>query len=737
MVCIRSLCREAPEVAVFIEENVIYFNGEPGRPNSFDPLEKLLAQQVFRLAFWRVASDEINYRRFFDINDLAGIRMERKEVFEATHGLVLDLIATGKIDGLRIDHPDGLYDPGGYFSNLQNAAGGLSTDQRQNAEPQPRRARQAALPLYVVVEKILAASEQLPDDWMVHGTSGYDFSCLLNGLFVDRSARAEITAIYHRFIGREIDFAGLVHDSKRRIIKTAMAGEINVLCDQLHRLAKQNRYTQDYTLNSLREALIEIVAFFPVYRTYCTADSLSESDRQHVEVAIDRAKNNQKTEDTSIYDFIKSVLLLETSLLEDDSQQTVTFDFVLKFQQYTGPIMAKGLEDTAFYIYNRLVSLNEVGSDPCCFGVSVAAFHAANRARCERWPSAMLNTSTHDSKRSEDVRARINVLSEIPSKWRDALNRWQGINRDKKTVTAQGAAPSLNDEYALYQNLLGVWPFGEMTAEDREVFRQRFTDFMLKAAREAKVHTSWVYQNAEYEGAMTHFIGQLLEGEDRAFLDDFTGFQKDIAWFGMINSLSQLLLKLTSPGVPEIYQGNEIWRLCLVDPDNRRPVDFEKRMGLLNELGQVMGDPSITPASRMENLLRTADDGRVKMYLLLKTLTYRRNNPDLFEHGSYLPLAVKGAGKEYVCAFARKYKEQTIIVAVPRLVARLLEGKTGRWPLGGEVWGDTTILLKKPRKGHIFKNILTDEEIIVPENGRSLAAADLFSQFPVALLGLD
>jgi len=731
---LARLCREVAEIAVFIEENVIYFNGEPGRPESFDPLEELLALQPYRLSFWRVASDEINYRRFFDINDLAGIRMERKEVFDHTHRFVLDLIATGKIDGLRIDHPDGLYDPAGYFRNLQTAVSGISLEQRKiTTEEQSVHERQAALPLYVVAEKILADFEQLPADWQVHGTIGYDFSCLLNGLFVDQSAEEELTAIYHRFIGRQIDFDQLVYDCKKLIIKSAMAGEINVLSVRLHRLAKQNRYTQDYTLNGLREALAEIVAFFPVYRTYFTADSPAASDRQYVELAVNRAKARQLAEDASIYDFVKSVLLLETAERQEASWKEAAVDFVMKFQQYTGPVMAKGLEDTVFYIYNRLLSLNEVGGDPRRFGVSLAAFHAANGARAAGWPYAMLNTSTHDSKRSEDVRARINVLAEMAGEWREALSRWRQMNHHRKKATEQGVAPSANDEYALYQNLLGVWPLGEMSAADRDAFLDRFSEYMLKVVREAKVHTSWMNQNQAYEEAMRDFIRELLGG-DQQFLKDFIIFQRKIAWFGMLNSLSQLLLKLTVPGVPDIYQGNEIWRFCLVDPDNRRPVDFDKRMGLLDGLGRLITDPSLSPASRLQELLQNPGDGRVKMYTLWKTLAYRQENPELFERGSYFPLAAAGAGKEHLCVFCRSLEQRNLLVAAPRLIARLLNKDVSRLPIGREVWGDTVISLPDQLRNLCFVNILTGEQICGQEKDAGLAAADLFSQFPLALL---
>lgn len=732
---LARLCREVPEIGVFIEENVLLYNGEPGKPESFDALEALLAEQAYRLAYWRVASDEINYRRFFDINELAGLRMDRKEVFEQTHRLVLDLIATGKIDGLRIDHPDGLYDPEQYFQTLQAAVKG---------EPLPAAIlvndvagagdRRPSLPLYVVVEKILTKAEQLPQHWLVHGTTGYDFSSMLNGIFIDQTAQEEMTAIYHRFIGREIDFALLVHDCKRLIIKTAMAGEINVLSNQLHRLAKRNRATRDYTLNNLREALSEIVACFPVYRTYCTEKCFDPLDRCYVQQAVDQAKARWQVEDTSIYDFVRSVLLLESEVKPAGIDQTLV-DFVKKFQQYTGPVMAKGVEDTAFFIYNRLVSLNEVGDDPNRFGQTLAFFHAADQTRAAKWPHAMLNTSTHDSKRSEDVRARINVLSELSAEWGQVVQRWHTMNQGKKTLVGQEWAPSANDEYALYQQLLGGWPLETMSDADSALFQERFTAAMLKSAREAKVHTSWLNRNQAYEEALTVFIERLLKGEDCTFQDDFKAFEQRTARFGMLNSLSQLLLKLTSPGIPDIYQGNEIWRFCLVDPDNRRPVDYTRRKEMLSSLQRLLEDESTPMASRLRNLLDNAPDGRIKMYVLWRTLSLRREQPDIFRHGTYLPLDTVGPAKEHLCAFARRHGEQVLIAAVPRLTATLLHKDPTRWPLGREVWRETALLLPHQFMNNRFVDQLSGEVVKTePSQGERLLAADLFRSFPVALL---
>ncbi|HER63199.1 MAG TPA: malto-oligosyltrehalose synthase, partial [Desulfobacteraceae bacterium] len=517
---LARLCREENEIISFVEENVILFNGKKGDPESFDLLHELLGRQAYRLAFWRVASDEINYRRFFDINDLAGLRIEEPRVFEETHRLVLDLIATGKIDGLRIDHPDGLYNPGEYFQRLQAAAGGSPYFAERDSGERGFRHKKK-LPFYIVVEKILADFEHLHSEWQVHGTTGYDFAVTVNGLSVDPDTEKQLTAIYHKFIGKRIDPDFEVYRCKKLIIKTAMAGELNVLAEELHKLAKMNRYTQDFTLNGLREALIEIIAYLPVYRTYISSDRIAGNERNYVEWAVAEAAKRQRADDTLIYDFIKETLLLESDRRTDEVYRKANLDFVMKLQQYTGPVMAKGLEDTFCYIYNRLVSLNEVGGDPRRYGVSVSAFHHANSERHNHWPHAMLNTSTHDSKRSEDVRCRINVLSEMPGEWEESLRKWRKINRGHKTSTREGTAPANNDEYAFYQNLLGIWPLGETTPRERGDLADRMAAYMLKVIREAKVHTSWVNRDPVYEDAMETFVHGVMAEDRSSFFEEF------------------------------------------------------------------------------------------------------------------------------------------------------------------------------------------------------------------------
>lgn len=732
---LARLCRESTEIAVFIEENAVLFNGAKGRPETFDLLHDLLSMQAYRLAFWRVAGEEVNYRRFFDINDLAGLRMENPRVFEETHRFVLDLIGTGKIDGLRIDHPDGLYDPDQYCRRLQKAVCGESIDE----QPFPRGAEPAEpgrLPLYVVVEKILTDYEQLPESWQVHGTTGYDFANLLNGLFVDPAGEKVLTRVYHRFIGRKIDFDALLHDNKKMIIKTAMPGELNVLAGMLHSLALANRHTRDFTLNSLREALTEIIAMLPVYRTYTGGAGVSKGDRNYIDWAVARARARHWAEDTGAFDFTQTVLLLDGNGGKKGAVRQAMLDFVMKLQQYTGPVMARGLEDTSFYVYNRLLSLNEVGGNPRRFGVSVAAFHHANLARIRRWPHAMLNTSTHDSKRSGDVRARINVLAEMPEEWHAALNRWAGLNRAKKTRISTGLAPSRNDEYALYQTLLGAWPAGEMDSGRKQMFAGRIAAFMLKASREAKVHTSWVNPHPAYEQAVTGFVHRLLEDADGPFLKEFSAFQQKTAWFGALSGMAQTLLKLTAPGVPDIYQGTEIWRFSLVDPDNRRPVDFNKRQAMLADLQALETVSRHDLPQRVRKMLDNLTDGRIKMYIIRQTLGYRRERSEIFREGGYLPLTVQGARAAHICAFARTLGQQGVIVAVPRLLATLLDRDHRRLPLGAETWQDTELLLPEELPGKAYHNILTGETLL-PDGGgqRKLPLAGLFANFPVALLG--
>jgi (1->4)-alpha-D-glucan 1-alpha-D-glucosylmutase len=725
------LCREHPAIRNFIEENVLLFNGESARPESYDLLHGLLEIQAYRLAFWRVATDEINYRRFFDINDLAGLRMQDNTVFHETHRLVFDLITTGKIDGLRIDHPDGLYDPYKYFCRIQASAAEASFDHLNFS--QQEAAQPAEILLYVVVEKILAQFEHLPENWPINGTTGYDFSNLLNGLFIDAASEKIMTTTYHRFIGRKIDFDDLSYKCKKLIIHYSMAGELNVLASELYRLARADRHTRDFTLNRLMEALTEIVASFPVYRTYIARDRIQKSDIQFIEWAVAAAKNRGLADDVSVFDFIKDVLLLRER--EGEFPKMNYSDFVHKFQQYTGPVMAKGLEDTTFYIYNRLVSLNEVGGEPKRFGTSVTAFHRTNLDRMRYWPYAMLNTSTHDSKRSEDVRARINVLSEMPYEWRKRTSLWGKLNRPAKSQINGIAAPNKNDEYGFYQNLLGAWPIGAPEDEHtQQNFMQRMREYMVKASREAKVHTSWMTPNDAYEQALIRFVEKTLKDTNTPFLRDFLSLQGDISRFGMLNSLSQVLLKLTVPGVPDIYQGNELWQFCLVDPDNRRPVDFNKRQSLLQNLLDRCRETSGDRIPLLQEMLAQLPDGRAKIYVIAESLAFRRSNHDLFAKGAYLPLEAVGSKAAHICAFARKFADQLAIIVAPRCFFKLLQGKM-ELPPGKTVWGNTEIKLPAEIDGSQFENVFTQETIRTEQEKGTLQVSDILGSWPIALFG--
>src|SRR5215469_14795127 len=558
---LATLSARSREVTEFIAENVITINGSPDDSRSFDSLHELIKAQPYRFAQWRAAADDINYRRFFDINDLAALRQENETTFNETHKLILDLVAQGKIDGLRVDHPDGLYDPLGYFKNLRD---GLRT----KLEPQNREA-------YVVLEKILTGNERVRKDWPIDGTTGYEFGNLVNGLFVDRSAAMTMQRVYRSFTGISEDFEDIVYRCKKHILKEVLASELNVLANLLSRIALASRYTCDFTLNSLWSALGEVIACFPVYRTYVNGPEVSEEDRRYVEQAVKAARRRSNAADLSVFDFVQNILLIDVYGSHVDWYKQAVLRFSMKFQQVTAAVMAKGVEDTAFYRYHRLVSLNEVGGNPMHFGTTAEEFHRANDEHLSRWPDSMLSSSTHDSKRSEDVRARINVLSEIPLVWLLHLRRWRDWNRGKKHLIDGHPAPTRNDEYLLYQTLIGTWPFRELDDNGWKAYTERIEKYTLKAAREAKEHTSWANTNSDYESALVDFTRALLQRPtNNRFIADFEMFVHRIALVGVFNSLSQTLLKLTSPGVPDIYQGNELLELTLVDPDNRRSVDY-------------------------------------------------------------------------------------------------------------------------------------------------------------------
>jgi (1->4)-alpha-D-glucan 1-alpha-D-glucosylmutase len=718
---LAELCARSPEIAAGVLEGVGSFNGTPLEPASFDELHELIKAQAFRLANWRVASDDINYRRFFDTNDLAALCVENENVFQATHRLILNLVAEGKVDGLRIDHPDGLYDPAQYFERLQHA---IAT-----SENAPANAGKGSP--YVVIEKILTGTERLPAEWPVCGTTGYDFANLVNGLFVDPANATRLERVYQNVIGHKIDFDDLAYRCRKLIIQVALASELNVLANQLTRIALSKRHTCDFTLNSLRDALTEVVASFPVYRTYVSPTGVSENDERHIRTAVESAKRRSPAADTSVFDFIGAVLLTCIAEGQDAAYRKAITAFAMKFQQFTSPVMAKGIEDTAFYRYNRLISLNDVGSDLQQFGITTTEFHLANQGRLRTWPHTMLATSTHDSKRSEDVRARIDVLSEMPGKWKLRVRDWQQFDRGHKSLINDKPAPSLNDEYLLYQTLVGAWPLEPFNDEsDWKKFSERIENYMLKAIREAKENTSWINRNTAYEEAVSGFVKALLNpAATNRFLDDFVPFQKRVARIGLWNSLSQTLLKLTCPGVPDIYQGNDLWDLSLVDPDNRKPVDYLRRRQVFESLRKLGGAPDGLSVS---HLLEAPEDGRPKLYLIWRTLCFRKQWPDVFHLGEYLPLTVQGAKAHHVVAFIRKLEKTSVLVVVSRLVASLLAESDGP-PIGSEVWEDTAILIPSCGGSGQCRNAFTGETVDLLAPGAPIAVSELLANFPAAL----
>ena len=730
-----SLLEEFPAIKAAIDENVKRVNGSKGDGVSLQPLHRLLEAQAWRLAYWRVAGDEINYRRFFDINTLAGIRVEDQQVFEATHELIFQLIETGKLQGLRIDHIDGLYNPLQYLERL-------------NSHITAIRYKQTPLPdtdgFYIVAEKIVAAYESLAESWPIAGTSGYDFANLCVGLFVNAAAEKAMTRVYQQFVRDKHEFNQLVYESKKDILSVALGSELNVLAMQLNRISESDPKTRDYTLNALRDALKEVIACFPVYRTYITADGVSEKDQRYIDWAIAQARKRSQAADLTVFDFVRAVLLLEIGVGKPEQYQARILDFTLKFQQYSAPVMAKGFEDTALYNEHRLVSLNDVGGDPRRFGASAHAFHHLSQERVKQWPHTLLCLSTHDNKRSADVRARISVLSEIADEWRLTAARWSRMNRSKRRKINSGFAPSRKDEYLLYQTLIGTWPGAGLQQNafaaapiNRSALMDyvaRIQAYMLKAVREAKRHTSWHNPDQAYEQALAEFVAALLDdGVNAPFMDDLQQFIGRIIHPGLYNALAQCLLLLTSPGVPDIYQGNELWDYSLVDPDNRRPVDYRQRQEMLSAIKGMLDGAQERLPDIVREFLTTLEDGRLKLYLIWKTLNVRRQHFDLFTYGDYLGLEVKGPLEQHLVAFTRHYESRSIIVIVPRLLAQLVNGTTP-YPTG-ELWRENRIILPAT-ESCTYRNILTGEHISCLESTDEqwLAAEAVFATLPIALL---
>jgi (1->4)-alpha-D-glucan 1-alpha-D-glucosylmutase len=719
---LTTLTASSAAVRDFLQQTVTLLNGTPGKTHSFDLLDRLLDEQPYRLAYWRVASDEINYRRFFDVNDLAALSMEREDVFAAAHELVFRLIAEDKVDGLRIDHPDGLFDPKQYLERLQCNYREICPEKKG--------------PLYVVVEKILETGESLCTDWPTNGTTGYEFLNAVNGLFVEGHAAAAFTRLYRDLVGMDIPFAEQVYHDKYLILQVALASELHMLAHQLDRLAQKHRASRDFTLNSLRHALRAVISCFPVYRSYIGDEGVRPEDRRYIDSALRLARIRNPALSPALFRFIRSMLLLDYPASASEADRAEQRRFAGKFQQVTSPVMAKGLEDTAFYVYDRLLSLNEVGGDPARFGVWPEALHRFNRERQARSPFGLSPLSTHDTKRSEDVRARLNVLSELPGEWQAAVERWRNLNEPLRQQAEDTPVPDANEEYHIYQTLVGAWPMESCPAEEWASFVQRVQQYMLKALHEAKVHSSWMNPDTEYDEAVSRFVGLILDPAlNGAFLDDFRSFHERVSELGMLNSLAQTLLRLASPGVPDTYQGTELWDLSLVDPDNRRPVDYERRRELLAELKSSVSVPAADRLALVRQLLASRTDGRVKLYLSWQALNCRRDRPGLFSSGEYLPAEVVGSQAEHAFGFVRRQGERWAAVVVPRLLAGMA-ADSDDLPLGASVWQNTQLLLPGIAPKARVRNVLTSEELVIDdrEGKPALALADVLAHFPVALL---
>ncbi|MDQ7772933.1 MAG: malto-oligosyltrehalose synthase [Elusimicrobiales bacterium] len=699
---LRELYSSSEAVRGHIESAVARFNGSRGDSASFDALDALVSSQFFRPSYWKVAAEEINYRRFFTINELISVRVEDPAVFERAHSAALKLVAGGAVTALRVDHVDGLLDPRGYLERLRAAAG-----------PE----------VYVAVEKILAPGEELPADWPIEGTTGYDFTNYANGLFCRRESDKEFSRLYYRFTGLETRYDEMVTAKKRMMISRHLAGNIDNLAHMMKKSAADDRYGRDITLYGLRRALVEVMANFPVYRTYVNGPKgPTEAERAVIKTAVNAARRRLSDFGYEL-NFIEAFLLMGGhKSLEGESADNI-LPCVMAFQQYTAPLMAKGFEDTILYIYNRLSSLNEVGGSPDRFGFAPEEVHAFLAGRAERAPLTMNCTSTHDTKRSEDVRARINVLSETPGEWYAALRRWSRLNQAGRRRDSSGREmPSRNDEYLLYQTLLGAWP---AEGEPGAGFAERIKEYSVKAAREAQTDTNWIKPDEEYESALRAFIDRALQpGPENRFLEDFLPSQRLISFYGAFNSLSQTLLKIAAPGLPDIYQGCELWDLSLVDPDNRRPVDFALRSRLLAELKR---DFAADPSRLAEGLVADLPSGRIKLFLTWRALAARAAMKDVFEGGSYLPLAAGGARAGSVFAFARVKGGRAVIAAVPRLVSGF--APPGQPPLG-ELWQDTSLILPPELRG-TFTDAFSGRDF---EAGETAALKDLFAVFPCALL---
>jgi (1->4)-alpha-D-glucan 1-alpha-D-glucosylmutase len=686
----------------------------PDTPDGRDSLHRLIERQNYRLAWWRAAGDEINWRRFFDINTLAGIRVEQPQVFDDTHELILRLYGEGLIDGVRIDHVDGLADPRGYCRKLRRRLDAAAASRPKTLPPEPA---------VIWVEKILAPHEHLPADWLTDGTTGYDFMSDVSAVLHDGAGEGPLTELWSGLTGRPAAFEEEAKAARRQILRESLFSELYATAVSLHRIARRDLHTRDYTLTAVRRALEQLLIHFPVYRIYSGLAGISERDARVLDWAMAGARRTVRPADRPLLELIGRWLSGEDWRdVPPGPRRQERLRAMVRFQQLSSPTAAKSVEDTTFYRYGRLLSRNEVGAEPSQFALSPAAFHAGNRERRRRYPRALLATATHDHKRGEDTRARIAVLSEIPEEWEAALGRWMRLNAPHKRDVDGHAAPDAADEIMLYQMLVGAWPLG-LSPEDRrglDAFCSRIWAWQEKALREAKRHTGWAAQNAEYETACREFLTQILDPERPAHLaQDLAAFAARIAPAGALNGLAQTLLRLTSPGVPDLYQGTEFWDFSLVDPDNRRPADFAARAASLSDE---------TPPA---DLLKHWQDGRVKQAVIARALAFRRRAPGLFAGGTYLPLRTEGKMAEHALAFARIHEGRAAVAIATRLAARLDD--VPLVPVAARAaWQGTAIVLPRNLLGRRLHDVMGG-----PGNtgasGR-LLLADLLARLPVALL---
>jgi len=705
------LCQTHPSLAGFIGDGLGELARLPGKRRA-DVLAELLSVQPYRLAFWRVSGEEINYRRFFDINDLAALRMEERMVFDATHALVGRLWTDRSIDGVRIDHADGLYDPAQYFQRLRHLLG----ERAGGGAP------------WIVVEKILGRGEALAADWQVDGTTGYEFAALVTAWLMDDAGAPALQRTFRRFRGPGPEYPDIAYRSRKEIMRTSLAAEISGLATRLDRLAQRHYNTLDFTLFDLREAIVEVAACFPVYRTYVRgAGPAQDEDARHIRRAVGAARSRKQAAGRAL-EFLERVLLGE--LAEDPARGAAALEFTLKFQQVTAPVMAKGIEDTACYRYPCFLASNEVGGDPLCAGIATEALHQANMVRRRDYPRCVLASSTHDTKRGEDARHRLCVLTEVAAEWSACIARWRRLRGRRRSARTVGATM----EYLLLQSLLAIWPAGPTEGALPEL-RNRMEEYAIKAAREAKEQTSWLDPDQDYEQSLRSYIGLLLpEGADTGFQAYFRSVIEPVAYFGMLNGLTAAALKFTAPGIPDIYQGNELPALVLVDPDNRRQPDYAAHAAILEELEREVARTS--PADVAALLLEHWRNGHLKLLLSRRLLALRAEYAALFAAGDYLPLVTAGTHAGHLCAFARTTGDCCLLVVVARQMAALSGGRPVA-PLGADTWQDTRVLLPAQLRGGPYQDVLTGRALTVAEASgteRALSIGALFTVLPVSVL---